>query len=489
MIAPGLPPNSMSARTRLHADTLLFLALVPLTAHLALSWMGFNPTDDGFVLAHGRRILDGQVPHLDFISIRPVGSPLLHLPELLLAGDLVLYASRFVWWCELAVVAWVWVGLLATLLEVDLDARERLAIRLLVVMLTAHVAPPRAWHTVDGIFLASLGLGLASGPRPPAKALGYLLVGAAGLCKQNFLALAPAALLGLGDWGRPRYWIAVVVPGALYVSGVILLGGGPDLLAQVGVAHDLVSAGLAAYLSNPMVAIGVVVGALAGWLPRLASRHGALAWSRGIVALGPLSVLLAPLGLLATALTGSYTLYGRIPAFALFGVALGRLSALPASGRVPAMRAAFLGLAVAWASSVSYGYATLPRAARRASRSAARRRLSRRRRDPDELPHPRVPERPAARGGDCARARAAVRDPARPAGLLGRVSAAEPAPHRLAAIHRAARPRPGSARHAEHRRGPRPHPVSRAEGAGRVLRDLRVSATRPAAPRGGSRRC
>ena len=84
----------------------------------------------------------------------------------------MLSASRFVWWCELALVGWIWVALLTRLLAVDLDARERLALRLLVVMLSAHVAPPRAWHTVDGIALASLGIWLAGerhrGERPSA---------------------------------------------------------------------------------------------------------------------------------------------------------------------------------------------------------------------------------------------------------------------------------------------------------------------------------
>jgi hypothetical protein len=325
--------------------------------------MGFNPTDDGFVLAYGRRILDGQVPHLDFISIRPVGSPLLHLPELLLGGDHVIYASRLFWWYEWAFVAWVWVGLLATLLDVELDAGERFALQLLVFMLSAHVAPPRAWHTVDGIFLASLGVHLASGSRPSRKAVGYLLVGTACLCKQNFAAFAPAALVGLGDWRQPRYWLAVAVPGALYVLAVTALGGGPDLLVQLGAQHDLVSAGITAYVSRPPLVLGVLGGLIAGWLsalPRLDARGtpGPSRWAVLAAVLGGFTVLLAPLGLLASAITGSYTLYARVPAFALFGFVLGRLSGLLGGRNIAATRAAFLALALAWASSISRGYTT-----------------------------------------------------------------------------------------------------------------------------------
>jgi hypothetical protein len=347
-----VPAPNASSRARGWADGLVFLAFVPFVAHRAFSWMGFNPTDDGFVLAYGRRLLDGQVPHRDFISIRPVGSPLLHLPELLLAGDFALHASRFVWWCELALVAWIWVALLAKLLDVELAPRERLALRLLAVMLSAHVAPPRAWHTVDGIALASIGMSLATSTRPWAKVAGYVVVGAAGLCKQNFAVLPPVVLAALGDWRRPRYWLAAVGPGVLYVLVVSALGGWPDLVVQLGAQHDLVVGGVVAYASYPAM-LGIAWGALVGWLPRLAGRHRLLAAGPGALA-----VLLAPIGLFTTAISGSYTHYARVSAFVLFGVALGRASALASSRNVVATRTAVLVLALAWASSVSLGYRT-----------------------------------------------------------------------------------------------------------------------------------
>jgi len=86
----------------------LFLAGVPLIAHGLYSWMGFNPTDDGFTLAYSRRIFDGQIPHLDFIIIRPFLSPILHMPEAAWAGDNMLMVSRFVVWAQFACIAWIW---------------------------------------------------------------------------------------------------------------------------------------------------------------------------------------------------------------------------------------------------------------------------------------------------------------------------------------------------------------------------------------------
>ncbi len=60
--------------------------IVPTLAHLLFSWMGFSPIDDGFTLAYGRRILEAEVPHRDFI-IRPFISPLIHVPCVLFGGD------------------------------------------------------------------------------------------------------------------------------------------------------------------------------------------------------------------------------------------------------------------------------------------------------------------------------------------------------------------------------------------------------------------
>ena len=60
--------------------SLSFLVLVPLVAHLLFSALGFNPTDDGFTLAYSRRIIEGEIPHRDFMMLRPFLSPVLHKP-------------------------------------------------------------------------------------------------------------------------------------------------------------------------------------------------------------------------------------------------------------------------------------------------------------------------------------------------------------------------------------------------------------------------
>src|SRR5919199_1538178 len=102
----------MEIKTKLVDQNVLvsvaFLLIVPAVAHLLLSWRGFSPTDDGFTLAYSRRILEGQIPHRDFIIIRPFVSPLIHTPVVLFGGDYTYWVSRFFVWFEFACTSWAW---------------------------------------------------------------------------------------------------------------------------------------------------------------------------------------------------------------------------------------------------------------------------------------------------------------------------------------------------------------------------------------------
>ena len=79
--APDEPeaPPSPSARTdwvTLALDIAVWLWPLAVAAYL-YNWvghLGYNPTDDGFVLAGAQRLLHFQIPHADFVSARPVGS-------------------------------------------------------------------------------------------------------------------------------------------------------------------------------------------------------------------------------------------------------------------------------------------------------------------------------------------------------------------------------------------------------------------------------
>src|SRR5947209_7722457 len=84
------------ARQRLQTATSVAVPMV-LVAWLfgTTANVGFNPTDDGYVLSQAYRILHGAVPHKDLISPRPLGSAVIHLVDFLVPLPL-LEASRLV---------------------------------------------------------------------------------------------------------------------------------------------------------------------------------------------------------------------------------------------------------------------------------------------------------------------------------------------------------------------------------------------------------
>ncbi|MEK7476559.1 MAG: hypothetical protein AAB152_13135 [Candidatus Coatesbacteria bacterium] len=327
------------------------LALAPLLAHVLFSWIGFNPTDDGFVLAGARRILEGQIPHRDFISIRPAGSFLLHAPEVWLGGERVILLSRAVFWFEIAAGAWGWTLLLEWARGRPFAPGTRLAVAGYGFALNAHIFPAMAWHSVDAATLAAAGLALAARSAGWGKLAGYAVLGLSPLCRQNFLPMVPLGVLLLGDRRRPWCWAAAFFPISIYVAVISALGGWHDLRVQLGARVDLLEPGVLAFVRLRETWVGLAAGALAaglaGW-----RRDGALraAASRlGAVVAG------------AIVFAGAASLWnGSLQAgtaFFLWGAALGVAAAGTVSGRV---RAAGLWLAPAagWCGAVSFGYNT-----------------------------------------------------------------------------------------------------------------------------------
>src|SRR5213080_3897659 len=115
-----------------------FVIVVAVTCHLLFSWMGFTPTDEGFTLAHSRRILDGHVPHRDFIMIRPFLSPLLHVPFVWWGGEYTFWLSRLFVWFQLATISWVWVSIVNRMMKFPFSATKRIFIALISFAATTH---------------------------------------------------------------------------------------------------------------------------------------------------------------------------------------------------------------------------------------------------------------------------------------------------------------------------------------------------------------
>ncbi|MBI1796087.1 MAG: hypothetical protein HYR74_03435 [Candidatus Eisenbacteria bacterium] len=267
-VSPDLRPGStLVAGWQWRLLTLFACAIV---AHFLFSPLGFNLTDDGFVLAQSRRILAGEIPHRDFISIRPAGSAYLHVVDLVLGGEHTFLVSRLIYWLEVALVCWVW-------LEISIDRNGlrpsllgTLPYAMLSFMLSTHAFPAMAWYTVDGILLASLGALFGCFRGRVSQLVGYGLIGAAAVCKQNFIAMVPLAVVLKGDAHRPWAWVAGLFVPMLYVLAMTALGAGHDMHAQLTAVTEVFESGLKPYMSGLWFPAGILSG---GVLTTAVLRH------------------------------------------------------------------------------------------------------------------------------------------------------------------------------------------------------------------------
>lgn len=125
---------------------------------------------------------------------------------------------------------------------------EQTGLALIVFALTAHNFPLTPWPTIDGLWITSIGLLCCLSQRPFRKFLGFFLVGASCLFKQNFLILGPVFLIVLGDWKQLRYWVAVALPPTFYVILLSATGALSDAMLQLTAHTELVQTGIRAYL-------------------------------------------------------------------------------------------------------------------------------------------------------------------------------------------------------------------------------------------------
>jgi len=330
-----------------------FLIIVPAAAHLLFSWRGLNPTDDGFVLALSRRILEGQVPHRDFISIRPAGSAFLHAPFVLFGGDRTFWVSRSFVWFQFACIAWAWAAAVGRLSAAPFGAVEKAVFGLVAFAYSSHAFPVMAWQTIDGLFFLSIGLVLCLGTSRGGKTAGYALIGMSCLCKQSFLPMTFAVVI-LGDWRLVRYWLAMALPGAAYFAYLAGAGAVPDAVVQMGAHAGTVPGQMGRYLFSRVALFGAAWGyaSLA-----LAFGHGSLrtAAQKDVPILAGALMLFGALSVISAGLKDVYT-----PFWALFGITAGAVLFLVSAGTEPfiSARAGALALLAAWCASLSVGYRT-----------------------------------------------------------------------------------------------------------------------------------
>lgn len=346
-----MTPSSVSFRSAaLRLAPAAWLAL-PLVCHFGFSWIGFNPTDDGWMQAVARRIAEGEVPHRDFIFVRPALSALLQVPLVWFGGDHTIWLSRLWGWLTLAGTAWLWSGLAFTGKP---DPKLRFLLYAAAFFLCAHFFPVMAWHSLDGMLLCTVAVWLAA--RGTIAGLGWAFVcaGFAALCRQNLALFPPLLLLAIAD---PRKWRAMwyaAIPSLVYVGGLALLGGLPDFLLQLGATGgQLKQFALDRFVERPGFWGGLVAGgalALALFHPR--TRQSAVAHQLAFLA--PIVAGLAAAGALGWKMN---TFSDYCYALLAFAGGLTAVRALLPGALAPADRLVLVaGTALAWAVTVSIGW-------------------------------------------------------------------------------------------------------------------------------------
>ena len=335
--------------------SLSFLLVVPTLAHLLFSWRGFAPVDDGFTLAYSRRILEGQVPHRDFIIIRPFLSPLLHTPFVLFGGEYTYWVSRFFVWFQFACISWAWVCIANRAFDNPFGNATKLLVALASFAASVHYFVLTAWHTVDGLFLTSIGLWvLLTQQHKWGRMTGYLLVAAAYLSKQSFLFVAPLTVLLLGDWREKKYWLAITLPAIVYGAYLLATGSLSDAVLQMGSQTGFVSTGVLSYLNY-----GTLLGMLAGYCATFllsTSSVPMLRTERLPRYIGAALLMAMPAFFIAV---GLYRGSLGIISFGIFGMVVGVVLYLVSTGaardgnKAPV---ALIALLLAWSASLSVGY-------------------------------------------------------------------------------------------------------------------------------------
>jgi hypothetical protein len=348
-------------------DGSLLFFLLPAVYFLLYGFHGFADTDQGFVPGLAWRVLNGQVPYLDFCYVRPPLTPYLHAVELALwPKTLEMIGMRLDFYLMLwASVYWG----VRTLRGMATSATFPVGygwLACLAYVFGAHNFPAMPWHTMDGIFFGSLGVYLLSHPRARWRLLvGLLALAVAGLAKQPFALLLP---LGMGllfvlQPARLALKINLVATAILVAVASIGLWGYfpagflPAMLTQTAGASglsELLQAGLLDYLwPGGLVLLGVG-GAFWG-LRRVPGLQPYWPWVAGamLLALG-----LYPMAMGAWATWKMAFVPPRLGVYhALLGCTALQVVALAGARRRPEAAALAMLGAIAWTSSLSWGYA------------------------------------------------------------------------------------------------------------------------------------
>jgi len=157
---------------------------------------GFNPSDDGVILAQSWRIVNGEIPHKDFVAMKPALSGYLHTINFFLPLALEDNARLFVIFQNF-LISFLWVFLLFRLFPfVDKKGLFIISIAVIAFTLNLNHHGLFPWTTLDGLFWTVIGSYFFYSQHEENKshvrnsimaALGIFFVSLAFLSRQSFI--------------------------------------------------------------------------------------------------------------------------------------------------------------------------------------------------------------------------------------------------------------------------------------------------------------
>lgn len=190
-----------------HISKIIFFVIV-IAYFIIYGFYGYNDEDDGFILALSWRVFNGEIPYKDFLLIRPPVSPLLHaIPLFIIPENFQVIFERFLFYIMVAVSSFfgsLSINRLFNLKKYEIDVFLLAAIGF---VFSVSNFPPMPWHTIDGVFFASIGIFLLVGFSSSFSIVsGILMLFLSAMCKQSFFAMPIAGIIFVAlvhkDWKK-----------------------------------------------------------------------------------------------------------------------------------------------------------------------------------------------------------------------------------------------------------------------------------------------
>jgi hypothetical protein len=171
----------------------------------------------------------------------------------------------------------------------------------------------------------------------------------------------PGVMLILGDWRKTKYWIAIALPGIIYVVFLFVTGALSDASLQLGSHRGILSVGVISYLTKWKTLLGVLIGYFlmrfsVGYPPVKTLLDQKYQKKLATALLFFVPIFVASIGLVHV---GSLRLY--LTSFALFGMVVGvaiyfALEEVKEHALEESLPIVLLVLLTAWSVSISIGY-------------------------------------------------------------------------------------------------------------------------------------